>query len=318
MPGTTTSSVSSSRTRRPEPRRVPGRCRPQTGLDEARQLGIEARFHSFIKLSNGQCGERESQMSATGCRNCSSDDPFLEWTPRGVEIAALLGGLVRQGCALVLICSPDAVPNGLRPMAPPSREASATEPNVRDRRLRFRLVGRTIVNFAMSLSRTAVAPFFARVSPTVREGERWAVQNFNGSGRPRPQPVLWRPAGLRQRHTPFQIPPPRVRRNHLGRGSTASDCSPRFHLYFSEPLAADPSPPPDSSTASRIAHHARAELRREATLRRVQHASGGPVVLQLSTGEQRLAPRALLSSGGTAHSRRTFQLTARCGTRGTG
>ena len=80
----------------------------------ARQLGIESRLPlSFIKLSNGQTRRaRIARALLAKPELLILDDPFLGVDAAGrIEIAALLGELVKKGLRLILICSPDVVPN---------------------------------------------------------------------------------------------------------------------------------------------------------------------------------------------------------------
>jgi molybdate transport system ATP-binding protein len=80
----------------------------------ARQLGIESRLPlSFIKLSNGQTRRaRIARALLAKPELLILDDPFLGVDAAGrIEIASLLGDLVKHGLRLILICSPDAVPN---------------------------------------------------------------------------------------------------------------------------------------------------------------------------------------------------------------
>jgi molybdate transport system ATP-binding protein len=80
----------------------------------AARLGIEARLPlSFMKLSNGQTRRaRIARALLAKPELLILDDPFLGVDAGGrTEIAILLGGLVKQGLRLILICSPDVVPS---------------------------------------------------------------------------------------------------------------------------------------------------------------------------------------------------------------
>ena len=78
------------------------------------QLGIAAQLPlSFMKLSNGQTRRaRVARALLLHPELLILDDPFLGVDAGGrEELSRLLGGLVQQGWRLLLICSPEAVPN---------------------------------------------------------------------------------------------------------------------------------------------------------------------------------------------------------------
>ncbi|MBX9626760.1 MAG: ATP-binding cassette domain-containing protein [Gemmataceae bacterium] len=81
--------------------------------DAAARLGVADRLDtSFIKLSNGQARRaRIARALLLRPELLILDDPFLGVDAAGrAEVADLLGGLVREGLRLVLICDPEAVP----------------------------------------------------------------------------------------------------------------------------------------------------------------------------------------------------------------
>lgn len=86
--------------------------------EAADRLGVADRLTtSFIKLSNGQARRaRIARALLAKPELLILDDPFLGVDAAGrVEVADLLGQLVRGGLRLVLICDPEVVPGwGLR------------------------------------------------------------------------------------------------------------------------------------------------------------------------------------------------------------
>jgi molybdate transport system ATP-binding protein len=261
--------------------------------EAARQLGIEAQLPlSFIKLSNGQTRRaRIARELLARPELLILDDPFLGVDAGGrVEIAALLGDLVKQGQQLLLICSPDAVPGwvtdrlNLGGEPPPRMELPLEahhhtvpgDPIVELRDVKVAHGGRTILR---------------DINWTVRAGERWAVFGPNGSGKTTLLSLL---CGDHPQAFANDI---RLFGRARGSGETIWDVknrigllSPEFHLYFSEPLAAervaatgffdgvaDRPTTPDPNRAV-------TDLFEEFGIR---HLFGRPF-RQLSTGEQRL------------------------------
>jgi len=218
----------------------------QTGLDEAaRQLGIEAQLPlSFIKLSNGQARRaRIARALLAKPELLLLDDPFLgvDAAGRG-EIAALLGGLVRQGLRLVLICSPDAVPNWVTNRMELRRAGSVSDGARMQETVAYASdsLGEPIVELRNVIVAHGGRTILREVSWTVREGERWAVFGPNGSGKTTLLSLL---CGDHPQAYANDI---RLFGRRRGSGETIWDVkhrigllSPEFHLYFSEPLAAD-------------------------------------------------------------------------------
>src|SRR5439155_27359820 len=79
----------------------------------ASQLGVEEQLPlGFIKLSNGQTRRaRIARALLSKPELLILDDPFVRLDAAGRSaLTDLLGGLVRSGLRLVLVCRPDAVP----------------------------------------------------------------------------------------------------------------------------------------------------------------------------------------------------------------
>ena len=243
-----------------EPLTLAEYLRSGTGADPAavetaaRRLGIESRLSlSFIKLSNGQTRRaRIARALLVRPELLILDDPFLGVDAGGrAELTELLGGLVRDGLRLVLICPPDAVPPWVtdvlelqppgepprsrggfgseepNPPAPfPKKEGGAEpEPVVELRNVSVSHGGRAILR---------------DVSWTVRAGERWAVFGPNGSGKTTLLSLL---CGDHPQAFANDV---RLYGQRRGTGESIWDVkrrvglvSPEFHLYFTEPLTAD-------------------------------------------------------------------------------
>jgi molybdate transport system ATP-binding protein len=215
-------------------------------IDAARRLGIANQLPlSFIKLSNGQTRRaRIARAVLARPELLILDDPFLgvDAAGRG-ELSRLLGGLVKDGLRLVVICSPEAVPEwvthrldlgadtrGAYAPRSPQRIPEQTASASRDSILELRNVtvahgGRTLLD---------------NISWTVGAGERWAVLGPNGSGKSTLLSLL---CGDHPQAYSNDI---RLFGRRRGSGESIWDVksrvgllSPEFHLYFTEPLTAE-------------------------------------------------------------------------------
>jgi molybdate transport system ATP-binding protein len=265
----------------------------------ARQVSVEELLPlSLIKLSNGQVRRaRIARALLAQPELLILDEPFMGLDVAGrAEVAALLGGLIRQGLRVLLITRRDHLPEWVThalelPSPPggptPTRSASEGVP-----RSRFGLVcGEPIVELR-NVNVGYDDRFILRdVSWTVRAGERWAVLGPNGSGKSTLLSLLCgdHPQAYSNDITLFG--------RRRGSGESIWDIkrnvglvSPELHLYFSEPFSAfqtaatgffdvlafrRTTPEQDAIVRSLFDHFGIAAL------------AGRPFA-QLSTGEQRL------------------------------
>jgi molybdate transport system ATP-binding protein len=233
----------------------------------ARRLGIADRLDlSFIKLSNGQTRRaRIARALLSHPELLILDDPFLGVDAAGRDdVARLLGGLVRQGQRLVLICPRDAVPGwvtnvlecgtwrprpvnrelqpsagGGRASANHGQSVNSTERGrsalVCDSRLTVPVIELHSVTVAHG-GRTILSG----INWTVRAGERWALTGPNGSGKTSLLSLLCGD------HPQAYSNDVRLFGQRRGTGESIWDVkrrvglvSPEFHLYFTEPLTAE-------------------------------------------------------------------------------
>lgn len=263
--------------------------------EAARQLGIEEQLSlSFIKLSNGQTRRARIARSLLAKPELLIlDDPFIGVDAGGrAEIAELIGNLVKQGLRLVLICSPDAVPDWVTHRLELGRAgrvsdrsfASPTTP-VAD------ATGSPVVELHNILVAHGGRTILRDISWTVRAGERWAVFGPNGSGKTTLLSLL---CGDHPQAFANDV---KLFGQRRGTGESIWDVkrrigllSPEFHLYFSEPLVAERvaatgffdgvADRPTTPEQSRAVQELFAEFG-------IAHLAGRPF-RQLSTGEQRL------------------------------
>ena len=265
-------------------------------LDAATKLGIAEQLPlSFIKLSNGQT--RRARIARALLGNAELlilDDPFLGVDAGGrEELSKLLGGLVKQGLRLVLICSPVSVPEWVthwvelgraEDISPQSdaitREAytprSPSDPVIELRNVSVSHGGRTLLD---------------DITWTVRAGERWAVVGPNGSGKTTLLSLLCGD------HPQAHSNDVRLFGRRRGSGESIWDVksrvgllSPEFHLYFAEPLNAERVAATgffDGITDRPTSAEQDTAVRRMFAEFGIGHLFGRPF-RQLSTGEQRL------------------------------
>ena len=262
--------------------------------EAALQLGIADQLPlSFIKLSNGQTRRaRIAKALLEKPQLLILDDPFLGIDVAGrAELANVLGELVKDGLRLVLICSPDAVPEwvthrislGARPSRPlqPLRDERPGRPRSQDPVIELRNVrvahgGHTILD---------------DITWTVRAGERWAVFGPNGSGKTTLLSLLCGD------HPQAYSNDVRLFGQRRGSGESIWDVksrvgllSPEFHLYFTEPLKAERVAATgffDGVIDRPTTAEQDAAVKRMFAEFAIAHLIGRPF-RQLSTGEQRL------------------------------
>jgi molybdate transport system ATP-binding protein len=277
--------------------------------DAAARLGVADRLAtSFIKLSNGQARRaRIARALLSKPELLVLDDPFLGVDAVGrAEVADLLGGLVRAGLRLVLICDPDAAPGWVtdvlelgRPhppapspggrggenRRPPSPsppggggrgEGSVPAPVVELRNVTVSHGGRDILS---------------DITWTVRAGERWAVLGPNGSGKTTLLSLLCGD------HPQAYSNDVRLFGRRRGTGESVWEVkrpvglvSPEFHLYFQEPLTAARAAATgffDGVAGRPTTPDQDAAVRRLFAEFGIAHLAGRPF-RRLSTGEQRL------------------------------
>jgi molybdate transport system ATP-binding protein len=213
----------------------------------AKQLGIEAQLPlSFMKLSNGQTRRaRIAQALLAHPELLILDDPFLGVDAAGrAEIAELLGGLVKQGLRLILICSPDAVPSWVTHRVELHREGEAPAEPREPLFCEGGSAGASPSREIIELRNVSVAhggrTILHDINWTVRAGERWAVFGPNGSGKTTLLSLLCGD------HPQAYSNDVKLFGRRRGTGESIWDVkrrigllSPEFHLYFSEPLSAE-------------------------------------------------------------------------------
>ncbi|MFO0802239.1 MAG: ATP-binding cassette domain-containing protein [Gemmataceae bacterium] len=264
----------------------------------ARQLGIEAQLPlSFMKLSNGQTRRaRIAQALLANPELLILDDPFLGVDACGrVEIAEILGGLVKQGLRLILICSPDAVPSWVTHRLELHREGRFVTKPSSHKNGSAGSAGASPSQEVVELRNVSVAhggrTILKDINWTVRAGDRWAVFGPNGSGKTTLLSLLCGD------HPQAYSNDVKLFGRRRGTGESIWDVkrrigllSPEFHLYFSEPLNAERvaatgffdgvADRPTTPEQNRAVMELFTEFR-------LTHLVGRPF-RQLSTGEQRL------------------------------
>jgi molybdate transport system ATP-binding protein len=220
----------------------------------AERLGILAQLSQpFMTLSNGQTRRARLARALLGKPELLIlDDPFIGLDATGrQELTELLGGLVRDGRRVVLICREDVIPNWvtkvMRAGTWKAERPTSWSPSQKPQAERFKAsavpvstAGEPIVelnNVSVVHSGKAILD---RVSWTVRSGERWAVVGPNGSGKTTLLSLL---CGDHPQAYSNDI---RLFGRQRGSGETIWDVkrnvgllSPEFHLYFTEPLTAE-------------------------------------------------------------------------------
>ena len=212
----------------------------------------EQRSLSFIKLSNGQARRaRIAKALLTRPEIVILDEPFVGLDADGRhEVQAILRQLVADGVRLILIASPEQIPDcvdhvlafenghivydgprsGFQPPSmpcPPGRIKSA-------------VVAETIVEMRHVHVAYGGKPILRDVTWNVRAGERWAVLGPNGSGK---TTLLSLICGDHPQAYGNEVYVFGCRR---GSGESIWDVkrriglmSPELHLYFTEPLSAE-------------------------------------------------------------------------------
>ncbi len=229
----------------------------------ARRLGIDhLRELSLIKLSNGQVRRARIARALLGKPELLIlDDPFLGLDAAGrAEVASMLGGLVRGGLPLLVICRADAMPEWVTHVLELDRLMLQRQgPRGRDRNIAKReasiftqrhpspeawgrgekaeatpIIEMNAVNVAYGERR-----LLCDVSWMVRAGERWAVLGPNGSGK---STLL---SLIAADHPQAYSNDIRLFDRQRGSGESIWEIksriglvSPELHLYFSTPLTA--------------------------------------------------------------------------------
>jgi molybdate transport system ATP-binding protein len=208
----------------------------------AARLGLSPHLgQPFMTLSNGQTRRARLARALLGKPALLVlDDPFVGLDAGGrVELAELLGGLVREGRHIVLICREDAVPAWITNVLRTGEHSEAREA-VAKVEPALTAGGEPIIELERVTVRHSGRAILDEVSWTVRAGERWAVVGPNGSGKTTLLSLL---CGDHPQAYANEI---RLFGRKRGSGETIWDVkrnvgllSPEFHLYFSEPLTAE-------------------------------------------------------------------------------
>jgi molybdate transport system ATP-binding protein len=217
-----------------------------------RRLGVEGQLPlGFIKLSNGQTRRaRIARALLAKPELLVLDDPFVGLDAAGRSgLTGLLGGLVKSGLRLVLICRPDAVPGwitdvfdcglcragGVSPLLESQTDCAVFEQGAHAPRSPEPIIELRDVSVAHG-GRTILRD----VNWTVRAGERWAVVGPNGSGKTTLLSLLCGD------HPQAYSNDVRLFGRRRGTGESVWDVkrnvglvSPEFHLYFTEPLTTE-------------------------------------------------------------------------------
>ncbi len=269
--------------------------------DAAAKLGITEQLAlGFIKLSNGQTRRaRIARALLATPELLILDDPFLGLDAAGrSELTELLGGLVRAGTRLVLICRPDAVPAWVTHNM--NCEASS-ECGVRSAESKVEVSEKSLPESTtggeavIELRNVNVAhgghAILRDINWTVRAGERWAVLGPNGSGKTTLLSLLCGD------HPQAYVNDVRLFGRRRGSGESIWDVkrnvglvSPEFHLYFQQPLLAERA---IATGFFDVLHDRTTSEKQDAAIRElmeqfgIAHLAGRPF-RTLSTGEQRL------------------------------
>jgi molybdate transport system ATP-binding protein len=267
----------------------------------ARQLGIESRLGlSLLKLSNGEVRRaRIARALLVQPEWLILDEPFMGVDAVGrVELAALLGDLVRHGRRLLLLTRPETVPEWVTHVLPLERPAPVvagllTEPQEPTEGLRSARGDRreAIVEMRQVHVRYGERAVLQDVTWTVRSGERWAVLGPNGSGKSTLLSLICAD------HPQAYANDLRLFGVQRGSGESIWEIkqriglvSPEFHLYFTEPLTAVQTAATGFFDAVTLR---RTTPEQDATVRDLFEQFGVAELLnrpfaRLSTGEQRL------------------------------
>jgi molybdate transport system ATP-binding protein len=229
---------------------------PGDVITAAGQLGLTDLLPlSFIALSTGQMRRaRIARALLTEPEMLILDDPFLGLDSAGRnEVAALLGGLVRQGLRLILICRPDAVPEWVTHVLTlgnvgwvergererPTETADGGPLSLRSFDPPYLTVAEPIVELRNVTVAYGGRMALDNLSWTVRAGERWAVLGPNGSGKTTLLSLLCGD------HPQAYANDVRLFGRRRGSGESIWDVkravglvSSEFHLYYAEPLTA--------------------------------------------------------------------------------
>jgi molybdate transport system ATP-binding protein len=218
------------------------------------RLGIaDLRPLSFIKLSNGQTRRaRIARALLARPEVLVLDEPFVGLDADGrQEVRALLRGLTAGGTRLVLLTSPDAIPDWVTNVlelterrvtftGPSADYRPPVPPGVGPGPPVERTGGEPIVELTSVNVTHGGKPILRDVTWTVRAGERWAVLGPNGSGK---TTLLSLICGDHPQAYANEV---RVFGRQRGGGESIWDVkrriglvSPEVHLYFTEPLTAD-------------------------------------------------------------------------------
>jgi molybdate transport system ATP-binding protein len=221
----------------------------------AKRLGLsELRSLSFIKLSNGQTRRaRIARALLAHPEILILDEPFVGLDADGRrEVRAILEKLVREGVRLILITSPESIPEYVTHVLQLSdRRITYSGPRSGYRAPASRSLDRPasmshqpLAEPVVELKNVSVSyggrPILRDISWTVRAGERWAVLGPNGSGK---TTLLSLICGD---HPQAYANDVSVFGRRRGSGESIWDLkrriglvSPEMHLYFTEPLTAE-------------------------------------------------------------------------------
>jgi molybdate transport system ATP-binding protein len=270
------------------------------------RLGIaDLRGLSFIKLSNGQTRRaRIARALLVHPEVLVLDEPFVGLDADGRhEVRELLRALPAGGTRLVLITSPETVPDWVTDLLElTDRRVTLNGPRAEYRprtgheaapvaAAATRPAGEAVVELTDVNVTHGGKPILRHITWTVRAGERWAVLGPNGSGK---TTLLSLICGDHPQAYSNHV---RVFGRQRGGGESIWDVkrriglvSPEVHLYFTEPLTADraaatgffdvlvprPSTPAQNAAVRRLfAHFGIADLAERPFAR-------------LSTGQQRI------------------------------
>jgi molybdate transport system ATP-binding protein len=217
------------------------------------RLGLgELRSLSFIKLSNGQTRRARIARALLTCPEVLVlDEPFVGLDVDGRrEVETILRKLIDEGVRLILITSPNSIPDCInhvlelsdRRISYHGPRAGYRAPDVRKENHSTlpTLHGKPIVELRHVNVTYGGKPILNDISWTVRQGERWAVLGPNGSGK---TTLLSLICGDHPQAYGNDVS---VFGRRRGTGESIWDVkrriglvSPEVHLYFSEPLSVE-------------------------------------------------------------------------------